>query len=66
MAEKDFEPSCWRYVKLNDIVADMSVEEREKHPWTKQDGEIIVGKIVMSKAGCQLIQMPLNTRRPIN
>lgn len=40
---------------LKDLVEDMSEEEREVNPWTREDGNIIMGMIIMSKEARRLI-----------
>lgn len=55
MAEKEFTPSCWRYVTLKDLVAKMSEEERQANPLARGDDNIIIGKIIIFKEGCRLI-----------
>ena len=65
MAENvEFEPSCWRYMRLRDLVDSLSEETKRRIEMENIDDQIILAQVIWSKKACELIHGPLGSHPP--
>ena len=59
-----FKLRCWRYVKLGDLIDEMTPEQRQVRSWPDQPKDIIMAKIICSAEACHMMHPAEHANSP--